>query len=323
MTTHNKINLQIIIGNQTNPFLNLAVESQLLDTYQENTVTLFLWRNRQTVVIGANQNPYSECDVDTLLKEGGHLTRRRTGGGAVYHDLGNLNFSIVADKKIYDVKRQMTVIQKTLLNYGLETEVSGRNDITYQGRKFSGNAFAKTKYQGLHHGTILIKTDSEKLQKYLKVKPAKLHKHGVKSVSSRVINLSEVADITSENIIPHLIKAFEEVYDSKAIVINFDDLCTEEVLKLRDRISSDEYLFGKWKEFHTQKSETFDWGSVDIELDIDEEKEIIKDINIASDSLDPASINLAKEILKGTSTTAKPTFPEYNQIVKDIIGMIL
>lgn len=323
MTTHNKINLQIIIGNQTNPFLNLAVESQLLDTYQENTVTLFLWRNRQTVVIGANQNPYSECDVDTLLKEGGHLTRRRTGGGAVYHDLGNLNFSIVADKKIYDVKRQMTVIQKTLLNYGLETEVSGRNDITYQGRKFSGNAFAKTKYQGLHHGTILIKTDSEKLQKYLKVKPAKLHKHGVKSVSSRVINLSEVADITSENIIPHLIKAFEEVYDSKAIVINFDDLCTEEVLKLRDRISSDEYLFGKWKEFHTQKSETFDWGSVDIELDIDEEKEIIKDINIASDSLDPASINLAKEILKGTSTTAKPIFPEYNQIVRDIIGMIL
>ncbi len=323
MTTHNKINLQIIIGNQTNPFLNLAVESQLLDTYQENTVTLFLWRNRQTVVIGANQNPYSECDVDTLLKEGGHLTRRRTGGGAVYHDLGNLNFSIVADKKIYDVKRQMTVIQKTLLNYGLETEVSGRNDITYQGRKFSGNAFAKTKYQGLHHGTILIKTDSEKLQKYLKVKPAKLHKHGVKSVSSRVINLSEVADITSENIIPHLIKAFEEVYDSKAIVINFDDLCTEEVLKLRDRISSDEYLFGKWKEFHTQKSGTFDWGSVDIELDIDEEKEIIKDINIASDSLDPASINLAKEILKGTSTTAKPTFPEYNQIVRDIIGMIL
>ena len=316
-------NLQIIIGNQTNPYLNLAVESQILDNYLKNTITLFLWRNRQTVVIGTNQNPYSECDVEMLLKEGGHLARRRTGGGSVYHDLGNLNFSFIADKKIFDVNLQMTVIQKALLNYGLETEVSGRNDITYQGRKFSGNAFAKTKYQGLHHGTILIKTDGEKLQKYLKVKPAKLHKHGVKSVASRVINLSEVADITSENIIPYLIKAFEEVYDNKAIVINFDDLCTEEVLKLKDHISSDEYLFGKWREFHTQKSDTFDWGSVDIDLDIDEEKEIIKDINIASDSLDPASINLAKEILKGTSTTAKPTFPEYNQIVRDIIGMIL
>lgn len=315
-------NLQIIIGNQTNPYLNLAVESQLLDNYLKNTITLFLWRNRQTVVIGTNQNPYSECDVDTLLKEGGHLARRRTGGGAVYHDLGNLNFSIVADKKIYDVKRQMTVIQKALLNYGLETEVSGRNDITYQGRKFSGNAFAKTKYQGLHHGTILIKTDGEKLQKYLKVKPAKLHKHGVKSVASRVINLSEVADITSENIIPNLIKAFEEVYDNKAIVINFDDLCTEEVLKLKDHISSDEYLFGKWREFHTQKSETFDWGSVDIELDIDEEKGIIKDVNIASDSLDPDSINLTVKILKGTSTSTTPNYPENNIIVKDIIEMI-
>ncbi len=322
MTTHNKINLQIIIGNQTNPFLNLAVESQLLDTYKENTVTLFLWRNRQTVVIGVNQNPFSECDVDTLLKEGGHLTRRRTGGGAVYHDLGNLNFSIVADKKIYDVKRQMTVIQKALLNFGLETEVSGRNDITYQGRKFSGNAFAKTKYQGLHHGTILIKTDGERLQKYLKVKPAKLHKHGVKSVSSRVINLSEATDITSENIIPHLINAFEEVYNNKAVEVKFDDLCTEEVLKLRDRISSDEYLFGKWRNFTTKKSETFDWGNVDIDLDIDEEKGIIENIGIASDSLEPAAIKAAMELLKGASIHNKPVFTEDNIIVKDIIEMI-
>lgn len=319
----NKPTLQIILGKQYNPYINLAIESILLDNYLENTISLFLWKNQQTIVIGTNQNPYSECNVDTLLNEGGHLARRRTGGGAVYHDLGNLNFSFIADKDLYDVKRQMTVIQKALLNYGLETEVSGRNDISYQGRKFSGNAFAKTKFQGLHHGTILIKTDGEKLQKYLKVKPAKLHKHGVKSVASRVINLSEVADITSENIIPYLIKAFEEVYDNKAIEINFDDLYTEDALKLKDHISSDDYLFGKWRNFVTKKSNTFDWGSVDIELDIDEEKGIIKDINIASDSLEPESINLAKEILKGASTTARPTFPEDNQIVRDIIGMIL
>ncbi len=322
MTSHDKINLQIIIGTQDNPYLNLSVESSLLDNYSENTITLFLWKNRQTVVIGTNQNPYSECDVETLLNEGGHVARRRTGGGAVYHDLGNLNFSFIADKKIYDVKRQMTVIQKALLNFGLETEVSGRNDITYQGRKFSGNAFAKTKYQGLHHGTILIKTDGEKLQKYLKVKPAKLHKHGVKSVVSRVINLSEVAAITSENIIPHLIKAFEEVYNNKAVEVKFDDLCTEEVLKLRDRISSDEYLFGKWRNFTTKKSKTFDWGNVDIDLDIDEEKGIIKNIGIASDSLEPASINLAIEILKDANIHNKPVFTEDNIIVKDIIEMI-
>ena len=322
MISNDKPKLQITIGNQHNPYLNLSVESNLLDNFLENTVTLFLWKNEHTIVIGTNQNPYSECNVDLFLAENGHIARRRTGGGAVYHDLGNLNFSFVADKKIYDVKRQMTVIQKALLNYGLETEVSGRNDITYQGRKFSGNAFAKTKKQGLHHGTILIKTDGEKLQRYLKVKPAKLHKHGVKSVTSRVINLSEVADITSENIIPYLIKAFEEVYGNKANEINFDDLCTEQALKLSQHIGSNEYLFGKWKEFNTKKSATFDWGSVELDIDIDEDNGIIKDINIASDSLEPVSIKTAIDTLKGADIHNRPSFNENNIIVKDIVEMI-
>jgi lipoate-protein ligase A len=319
-TTKDKIKLQIILGNQHNPYLNLAVESNLLDNFLPNTISLFLWKNRQTVVIGTNQNPYSECDIDSLLTEGGFLARRRTGGGAVYHDLGNLNFSFVADKNIYDVKRQMQVIQKALLDFNLETEVSGRNDITYQGRKFSGNAFAKTKNQGLHHGTILIKTDSERLQKYLKVKPAKLHKHGVKSVSSRVINLSEVADITSENIIPHLTKAFEDVYQETATIISFDDLCDDRAIRLSQQIGSNEYLFGKWKEFHTKKSATFDWGSIDLDIDIDEENGIIKDINIASDSLEPKSIEAAIELLKGANIKENPS--SENQIVNDIISLI-
>ena len=317
-----KPNLQIIIGNQHNPYINLAVESYLLDKHLPNTITMFLWKNSKTVVIGTNQNPYSECDIETLFADGGFIARRRTGGGAVYHDLGNLNFSFVADKEIYDVKRQIQVIQNALLDFNLTTEVSGRNDITYEGRKFSGNAFAKTKHQGLHHGTILIKTDGERLQKVLKVKPAKLHKHGVKSVASRVINLSEVAEITSDNIIPHLIMAFEKVYENRAKVIEFDSLLTEDVMKFSQHIGSNEYLFGKWKEFSTKKSDTFDWGSVDIDLNIDEENGIIKDINIASDSLEPAAINAAMELLKGANIKETPSFPSDNKIISDIIGLI-
>ena len=172
----------------------------------------------------------------------------------------------------------------------------------------------------MHHGTILIKTDSERLQKYLKVRPAKLHKHGVKSVASRVINLSEVADITSENIIPYLIKAFEEVYQGTATIINFDDLCNEETVKLSQHIGSEEYLFGKWKEFHTQKSESFDWGNVDLDIDIDEENGIIKNINIASDSLEPKSIEAAIELLKGANIKEVPS--SENPIINDIISLI-
>lgn len=313
--------IQLIIGNQYNPHLNLAVESSLLDEGDANVVTMFLWKNQQTVVYGYNQNPFTECNVELLLSEGGFAARRRTGGGAVYHDLGNLNFSFVANRKHYDVAKQMSVIQKALEIFGLKTEVSGRNDILFDGRKFSGNAFGIYKDRRLHHGTILIKTDGERLAKYLKVNPAKLQKHGVKSVASRIINLSEVADITSDSIIPYLSKAFEEVYEAKAEVIDFNDLLTDNVLKTRDLFASDEYLFGKWRNFHAKKSAQFTWGLVEIDLQVNEEKGIIESVSIASDGLEPDLIDETEQLLIGASIKKAPDFGQ-NEVAKDIISLI-
>lgn len=313
--------IHIIIGKQYNPHLNLAVESSLWDNGDPEIVTMFLWKNQQTVVYGYNQNPFTECDVELLLSEGGHAARRRTGGGAVYHDLGNLNFSFVADKKHYDVAKQMRVIQTALGYIGLKTEVSGRNDIVFEGRKFSGNAFGIYKERRLHHGTILIKTDSDKLAKYLKVNPAKLQKHGVKSVASRIINLSEVADITSDSIIPYLTKAFEEVYETKANFIDFDDLLTDKVLKTRDLFASEDYLFGKWRNFNAKKSAQFSWGFVELDMQINEEKGVIESISIASDSLEPERINETERILTGASIKNAPYFGD-NEIAKDILTLI-
>jgi len=313
--------IQIIIGKQYNPHLNLAVESSLWDNGAPEIVTMFLWKNQQTVVYGYNQNPFTECDVELLLSEGGHAAKRRTGGGAVYHDLGNLNFSFVADKKHYDVAKQMRVIQTALGYIGLKTEVSGRNDIVFEDRKFSGNAFGIYKERRLHHGTILIKTDSDKLAKYLKVNPAKLQKHGVKSVASRIINLSEVADITSDSIIPYLTKAFEEVYETKANFIDFDDLLTDKVLKTRDLFASEDYLFGKWRNFNAKKSAQFSWGFIELDMQINEEKGIIESISIASDSLEPERINETERILTGASIKNAPDFGD-NEIAKDILTLI-
>ena len=313
--------IQLIIGNQYNPHLNLAVESSLLDEGDDNVVTMFLWKNQQTVVYGYNQNPFTECNVELLLSEGGFAARRRTGGGAVYHDLGNLNFSFVANKKHYDVAKQMSVIQKALEIFGLKTEVSGRNDILFDGRKFSGNAFGIYKDRRLHHGTILIKTDGEKMAKYLKVNPAKLQKHGVKSVASRIINLSEVADITSDSIIPYLAKAFEEVYEARAEVIDFNDLLTDKVLKTRDLFASDEYLFGKWRNFHAKKSAQFAWGLVELDMQINEEKGIIESVSIASDGLEPDLIDETEQLLIGASIKKAPDFGQ-NEVAKDIISLI-
>ena len=314
-----KINL--IIGNQYNPHLNLAVESTLLNQGDNDSVTMFLWKNEQTVVYGYNQNPFTECNVELLLSEGGHAARRRTGGGAVYHDLGNLNFSFVANKNLYDVHKQMNVIKTALGYFGLETEVSGRNDILFDGRKFSGNAFGIYKDRRLHHGTILIKTDGEKLAKYLKVNPAKLQKHGVKSVASRIINLSEVADITSDSIIPYLSKAFEEVYEAKAEIIGFNDLLTDKVLETRDLFASDDYLFGKWRNFHAKKSAQFSWGLVELDMHVNEEKGIIESVSIASDGLEPELIEETERILTGASIKNAPDCGE-NEVAKDILSLI-
>lgn len=312
---------QLIIGNQYNPHLNLAVESSLLNDGDDDTVTMFLWKNQQTVVYGYNQNPFTECNVELLLSEGGYAARRRTGGGAVYHDLGNLNFSFVAHKDNYDVRKQLKVIQTALGHLGLETEISGRNDLTFDGRKFSGNAFGFYKERRLHHGTILIKTDTERLAKYLKVNPAKLQKHGVKSVASRIINLSEVVDITSDTIIPYLTRAFEEVYETKPEIIDFNELLTDNVLNTRDLFESEEYLFGKWRNFHAKRSAQFEWGLVEIDMDVNEEKGIIDKISIASDGLDPGLIEETERLLTGASIKEKPYFGG-NEVAEDIAGLI-
>ena len=316
--------LQIIISNQHDPFLNRAVEQYLTERQAEDTVTMYLWKNQQTVVIGYNQNPYSECNVQLLLDEGGHLMRRGTGGGAVYHDLGNINFSFIADKSIYDVKKQLSVIQYALLDYGLQTEISGRNDLTYQGRKFSGNAFAKGQRNDLHHGTILIKTDGAMMQRYLIVDKAKLLKNGVKSVATRVINLSEAApELTSENIKQPLVHSFEKVYGSQAEVLDFNTIVNKpEVRAIRSEISSYKFLFGRWEHFKTTKKARFPWGGVEIALHIDEAQAVIMDIQIASDCLDTESIEKAEALLKGCSTKATPSFDENNEILHDIIKLI-
>ncbi|MBR6878676.1 MAG: lipoate--protein ligase [Bacteroidales bacterium] len=312
---------QVIVSNQHDPYLNLAVETWLTDHQDRGMVTMYLWKNEQTVVIGLNQNPFAECDVKRLNEEGGHLMRRRTGGGAVYHDLGNLNFSFIADKNDYNVRKQQSVIQEALKPFGLEAEISGRNDLTCQGRKFSGNAFFNGPDNNLHHGTILIKTDGEKMQRYLTVNQAKLQKHGVKSVASRVVNLSELADITSENIVEPLIQSFEKVYGMKAEHLHFESIALlDEIQNTVRRISSHDYLYGKWEHFHTTKRQQFPWGNVDIQLEVDESHGIIRNARIASDCLDTDIISKTETLLKGQSTKERPSCD--HPITNDILNLL-
>lgn len=310
--------MQFIVSNQTEPYWNIAVEQWLVEC--ADAVTLYLWRNRRTVVIGQNQNPYSEVNVEALEADGGYLMRRKTGGGAVYHDDGNLNFSFVVPKALYDQQRQFSVIQRAVESFGLHTELSGRNDILAEGRKFSGNAFSKGRVNDLHHGTLLISGDMSDLARYLKPKPAKLQKHGVQSVRSRVVNLAELnPDITPESIVPRLKKAFVEEYGGDCMDVAFDDIIScDEVRAIHDHFASDEWKFGRWQTFTAQRSAQFDWGGVEVALTV--EDSIIRDVQIASDALDLAALDEARRLLIGASVSLCPNSD--NPIVADIISLV-
>ena len=314
--------LQFVVSNQTNPYLNIAVENHLVATPGADTVTMYLWKNRRTVVIGQNQNPFAECNLEALEADGGFLMRRRTGGGAVYHDDGNLNFSFIAPPSLYDQGRQFAVIQRAVADFGIEAALSGRNDVLAGGRKFSGNAFSRGQCNHLHHGTLLIRGDMADLQRYLRPKPAKLQKHGVSSVQSRVVNLGELNPaITSESIVPHLRDAFVAVYDGLPLrTLDFGSLCAlPGVQRLRDEFASDEWRFGRWRSFTAQRSAQFDWGGVELQLTVDQEHGIITDVQLASDALDLAALAEARRLLIGASTAVAPQSD--SPIVRDILLM--
>ena len=310
--------LRFIVSNQTNPYWNIAVENYLVE--HADAVTMYLWRNRRTVVIGQNQNPFSEVNIEALEADGGYLMRRKTGGGAVYHDDGNLNFSFVVPKALYDQTRQFSVVQRAVESFGLHTEMSGRNDLLAEGRKFSGNAFSKGRANDLHHGTLLINGDMSDLARYLKPKPAKLQKHGVASVRSRVVNLAELnPDITAESITPRLRKAFEAEYGGVAVEVPFADLMQKpEVRTLYSQFASDTWKYGRWRSFTAQRSAQFDWGGVEVSLTI--EDGIIRDVQIASDALDLAALDEARRLLDGATTKQRPL--SGNAVVNDILSLV-
>ena len=176
-----------------NPHRNLAMEKYLMDNTEPGMCILYLWQNQNTVVIGRNQNAWLECRTSLLEEEGGKLARRLSGGGAVFHDLGNLNFTFLMCKEDYDLDKQLSVIQKACSYAGIAVEKSGRNDLLAEGRKFSGNAFYQNRTHAYHHGTLMVNVDRDKLGRYLSPPKAKLEAKGIASVRSRVVNLTELA----------------------------------------------------------------------------------------------------------------------------------
>ena len=267
------------------PYENLAAEKRLMDSVQPGQCILYLWQNQNTVVIGRNQNPWAECRTTEREEEGGHLARRLSGGGAVFHDLGNLNYTFLKCREDYDLDKQLEVIRQAVLLAGIQAEKSGRNDLLADGRKFSGNAFYQSKEHAYHHGTILIDVDSEKLSRYLSPPKAKLAAKGVTSVRSRVVNLKELApDLTIAAMKRYMKAAFCMVYGLVPDEIRLTEEDRREIAETADLYGSWEYKYGTPLPFTMQCEEKFPWGFVQLQLMA--KNGIVEGAKVYSDSMD-------------------------------------
>ncbi len=281
-----------VISQQTDPYYNLALEEALLHRIPEDSIILYLWQNAHTVVIGRNQNPWTECRTALLHDEGGHLARRLSGGGAVYHDLGNLNFTFLCHQHQYDLKKQLSVIQKAVGYAGIQAEFSGRNDLLAEGKKFSGNAFYNSKGLSYHHGTLLINSDLDKLQRYLSPPKAKLESKGIASVRSRVINLSVLSPALScSAMMDYMVQAFGKIYGDVPMAMTMPEETA--ILALRSHYAGSDWLWGKVIPFSCTLEGSLPWGNLQICL-------LIKDgqIETARVYTDAMEHTLADEITK-------------------------
>ena len=277
--------IKLYESNSLDPYLNLATEQHLMETVEEDACILFLWQNQNTVVIGKNQNAWKECRTTLLNEEGGVLARRLSGGGAVFHDLGNLNFTFLVPQAEYDLDRQFTVIKEAVNMLGLNAERSGRNDVLAEGRKFSGNAFYKNGKQAYHHGTLLVDVDMDKLGRYLNPSKAKLQAKGVDSVRSRVVNLKELnSQITIASLKNAMVAAFERVYALPCSRLAGTMLDMHAIEALRVRNASWEWNYGQKLPFTVEFEDRFPWGGLQICLQI--ENGTVQTAKVYSDAMD-------------------------------------
>ncbi len=293
--------LKVFVTGVDDPWFNLATEDWIFRDMDPDHQVLFLWRNSDTVVIGRYQNPWAECRVDRMEADNVRLARRQSGGGAVFQDLGNTCFTFLSGRKAYSKERNFGIIIRTLSRFGLEAVLGGRNDILVDGRKVSGSAFKLTAERAFHHGTLLINTDLVRLVDYLNPDKKNLVSKGIASVKSRVANITEFnPDITHASLTEELINEFFAEYGEKCPVeeINYETLKSiPHLAEYYDRMGDWDWRFGKTPDFTHHLEHLFEWGLIDLHLDV--HRGMVRDVKIFSDRLYPDLIKILHTVFRG------------------------
>ncbi|PKR86694.1 lipoate--protein ligase [Heyndrickxia camelliae] len=255
------------------PQINLAIEEYALKNLDPNETYLLFYINQPSIIIGKNQNTIEEINTEYVDKNGIIVVRRLSGGGAVYHDLGNLNFSFITKddgESFHNFLKFTEPVIKALKKLGVDAELSGRNDIQVGERKISGNAQFSTRGRMFSHGTLMLNSELENVASALKVKKDKIESKGIKSVRSRVANISEFLDkkITIEEFRQLLL---ESIFEGQNPIPEYKltDEDWEKIHKLsKERYQNWDWNYGKSPKFNLQHSHRFPVGSIDVRLDV-------------------------------------------------------
>lgn len=293
--------LRVLVSDTNDPWFNLAAENWIFRDMDAHQHVLFLWRNWESVVIGRFQNPWAECRVDEMERDGISLVRRQSGGGAVYQDLDNSNFTFMSGREIYRREDNFAVVLGALKHLAVDAEKSERNDILVNGRKVSGSAFKNTSDRSFHHGTMLIDTDLEKLTRYLNPDAAGIQTKGIASIRSRVANLRELNPaVDHEAFCGAMIEEFFRLHGGRCAVehlVRNDLEHLDDVRRYYEMLMSWDWRFGKTPRFSHHLSGRFDWGGVEVFLDC--RYGIIEDVRLYSDALDAGLIESVGGALTG------------------------
>ena len=265
--------LYINNGDIHDPRINLAIEEYALKHLDINETYLLFYVNEPSIIIGKNQNTIEEINTKYVEDQGIHVVRRLSGGGAVYHDLGNLNFSFITKddgESFHNFKKFTEPVIEALAKLGVNAELSGRNDILAEGRKISGNAQFSTKGRMFSHGTLLFDSEIENVVSALKVKKDKIESKGIKSIRSRVANISEfLTDKITVNEFKQLILRY--IFDGEENIKEYK--LTEKDWGKINEISNERYQtwewnYGKSPKFNVQHAHRFPVGQIDVRLEV-------------------------------------------------------